>query len=95
MRVLKKRKIKLKFKLILLACFLVYTGIAIYTQQMNITSLQNEKKELAEEYKQAQADYDRLEHQNTYMYTKSYIENTARDKFGLAYEDEIILEPKE
>lgn len=94
MRVFKKRKIKLKFKLILLACFLLYTGIAIYTQQANISFLQDEKKELTAEYEQAQADYDRLEHQSSYMYTDEYIENTARDKFGLTYEGEIIMEPE-
>ncbi len=93
MRVLKRRKIKLKFKLILLACFLAYTGIAIYAQQMNINFLQNEKAELTDQYEKAQADYDRLEHQSSYMYTEKYIENTARDKFGLIYEGEIILEP--
>lgn len=94
MRALKKRKIKLKFKLILLACFLLYTGFAIYSQQMNISYLQNEKNELAQQYEQAQADLDRLEHQSSYMSTDKYVENTARDKFGLAYEDEIILGPE-
>lgn len=94
MRVLKKRKVKFKFKLILLACFLVYTGIAIYTQQMNIDFLRNEKQQLNEKYEQAQADYDRLKHQSSYMYTDKYVENAARDKFGLTYEGEIIMEPE-
>jgi cell division protein FtsL len=95
MRVKKKRKIKLRFKLILLACFLAYTGYAIYAQQMNINGLQQEKQTLTEQYQQAQSDLNRLEHQRRYMGTDKYVEDAAREKFGLTYEDEIILEPKE
>lgn len=95
MNVKKKRKIKLRFKLILLACFLAYMGFAIYTQQINIQGLQQEKEALTEQYKQAEADLSRLEHQSRYMGTDKYVEDAARDKFGLTYEGEIIMEPQE
>lgn len=90
----KKRKMGLKFKLILLACFLVYTGYAIYSQQANIDALQQEKSELNQRYEQAEADLSRLEHQSKYMDTDKYVEDAAREKFGLTYEGEIILAPK-
>jgi cell division protein DivIC len=89
----RKRKITFRFKLILLACFLVYTGISIYTLQVNIGDLNIKKQELTQQYAQAQEDLSRLEHQNEYMNTDDFIENTAREKLGLAYEGEIILEP--
>jgi cell division protein FtsB len=95
MRVFKKRKIGLKFKLIVLACFLVYMGIAIYTQQMNIGYLQNEKDDLNQQYEQAEADLSRLQSKSDFMYTDKYAEDAARDKFGLTYNGEIILEPKQ
>lgn len=95
MRVSKKRKVGLRFKLILLACFLVYAGIAIYTQQMNITYLQNEKADLKQQYEQAEADLSRLQHKSEYMGTDKYAEDAAREKFGLTYNGEIILEPEQ
>jgi cell division protein DivIC len=94
MKIAIKRKVTFKFKLILLTCFLVYTGIAIYTQQVNIADLSAGKQELTQQYAQAQEDLSRLEHQYEYMNTEDYIENTAREKLGLAYDGEIILEPK-
>lgn len=95
MRVLKKRKIGLKFKLILLACFLVYAGIAIYMQQANIGYLQNEKASLEQQYEQAEADLSRLQHKSDYMNTDKYAEDAAREKFGLTYNGEIIMEPQQ
>lgn len=91
---MKKRKVKLRFKLILLACFLAYTGIAIYTQQNNIGKLVAEQQTLTEQYNQMQTDLSRLQHKEEYMDTKEYVENTARDKFGLVYDGELIFETK-
>lgn len=95
MKVKKKRKIGLKFKLILLACFLAYAGFAIFTQQANINALQKEKQQLNQQFEQAEADLNRLQHQSKYMDTDSYAEDAAREKFGLTYEGEMILEPEE
>ena len=92
---MKKRKVKLRFKLLLLAFFLVYAGVSIYTQQVNINTLLTEKETLNQEYEQAQTELSRLQHQSEYMNSESYVENTAREKFGLAYEDEIIFESEE
>ncbi len=76
----------------LLACFLAYTGFAIYSQQTNIGKLQQEQQALTLQYEQMQTDLSRLQHKSEYMGTKDYIENQARDKFGLVYEGELIFE---
>lgn len=94
MKSLKKRRVTFKFKLIMLACFLVYIGIAIFTQQANIADLSAKKQELTQQYAQVQEDYSRLEHEKEYMGTDDYIKNTARNKLGLVYDNEIILEPE-
>lgn len=87
----KKRRITFRFKLMLLAFFLVYTGVSIYVQQMNIHTLEEQQKALGEQYAQKQAELYRLEHKSEYMSTEKYIENTAREKLGLVYEDELII----
>ena len=87
----KKRRITFRFKLMLLAFFLVYTGVSIYVQQMNIHTLEEQQKALSEQYAQKQTELYRLEHKSEYMSTEKYIENTAREKLGLVYEDELII----
>ncbi len=95
MRVKKKRKIGLKFKLIILACFLIYAGVAVYMQQMNIGYLNKEKDSLKQQYEQAEADLSRLQHKSAYMSTEKYAEDAAREKFGLTYNGELILESQQ
>ena len=88
---MKKRSVKLRFKLLLLAVFLAFTAFSIYTQQVNIGGLQAKQEALNTQYEQAQMELQRLQDQNDYMNTKDYIEDTARERFGYAYEDEIII----
>lgn len=92
---MKKRTIKPRFKFIILAVFLAYAGIAIYGQQVKINQLKSEQEALTQAVEQAETDLSRLEHRSEYMNTSEYVENTAREKFGLVYEDEIIIEPEE
>ncbi len=89
---MKKRKIKLRFKLLILAVLLAYTGFSIYTQQNNIEQLMDEKEALISQYEQAQTDLSRLQHRSEFMSTEKYIENTAREKFGFVYDGEIVIE---
>ncbi len=89
---MKNRKIKLRFKLIMLACFLAYTGFAIFSQQANISKLLEEQQALTQQYEQMQTDISRLQYRSEYIKTKDYVENEARQKFGLVYDGELILE---
>ncbi len=92
---MKKRKIKFRFKLLLLTLFLVYAGISICLQQENIGMLLDEQKALNERYEEAQTELERLEHKNEYMNTEKYVENAAREKLGLAYKDELVITPED
>ncbi len=76
----------------MLAIFLVFIGVSVYAQQLNILELEEKKQQLAQEYEQTQQELYRLENKSEYMNTNDYIEDTAREKLGLAYEDEIIIE---
>jgi cell division protein DivIC len=89
---MKNRKVKLRFKLLILAVFLVYAGIAIFGQQTKIDELKAKQEALTIEAEQAQTELNRLEHKKAYMNTNEYIENTARERFGLVYENELILQ---
>ncbi len=88
----KKRTIKPRFKFLILVIFLAYAGMTIYGQQTKIESLQSQQLQLEESVEEAQTQLSRLEHKSEYMNTNEYIENAAREKFGLAHEDELIFE---
>jgi len=90
---MKKRKVKLRFKFLILAIFLVYAGITIFGQQTKIDDLKSAQEDLTISAEQAQTDLDRLEHKSQYMNTNEYVENAARERFGLVYDDELIFEP--
>jgi cell division protein FtsL len=92
---MRKRTIKPRFKFLLLAVFLAYAAFAIYGQQVKINELKTEQEALTQSIEQAETDYSRLEHKSEYMNTSEYVENTAREKFGLAYEDELIIETED
>lgn len=92
---MKKRRMKFRFKLLLLAAFLVYAGVTIYGQQVKINALQDQQETLTQTAEQVQTELDRLEHKSEYLNTEEYVENTAREKFGLTYENEIVIQPGE
>ncbi len=92
---MKKRKVRLKFKLLLLALFLVYVGVSVFFQQGDINALLAEQKSLNDQYEATQTELERLQHKNEYMSTQEYIENEARDKFGFVYGDEYVLTPSD
>ena len=50
---------------------------------------------LEEQYKQEQERTTEIEEFKAYTKTKKYIEDMAREKLGLVYNDEILFEPEE
>lgn len=79
----------------LLAFFLIYVGVSIYIQQMNINTLLDEQKALSEQYEQTKIEKERLDHKSEYMNTQDYVENEAREKFGFVYDNEYVFTPAE
>ena len=50
---------------------------------------------LEEQYQKEQKRSTEIESFKAYTKTKKYIEDMAREKLGLVYEDEILFEPEE
>ena len=84
------------FKIIALAVLVLFVVIAY-----NSVSLQKEKRALEKQYSELQENLqseqersEQLEDRAAYMQTIRYIEEIAREKLGLVYEDEIIFRPE-
>ena len=91
----RKRRTSLYLVMLLIGLFLgtlVVQGVSLRANCKKLaaqqTELQQKKKELKKEKKQIQEKKD-------YMETDEYIEDLAREKFGLVYNNEIIFKAKE
>lgn len=89
-----RKKRNTGFKLIAFVILLLF-GIVTY----NRSALEEERKEKEAELHNLQLVYAReqertleLNEEKAYRQTKKYIEELAREKIGLVYEDEIIFE---
>ena len=71
--------------------------VAINNYQLNnkLASYQEKEKMLTEQIEQEQKRSEEIEEFRKYTKTKKYIEEIAREKLGLVYEDEIIIQTDE
>ncbi len=71
--------------------FCATLGIHSISLKANCLELQKQKQELQQKKDELQKEKKSIQEQKAYMQTDEYIENAAREKFGLVYEDEIIF----
>ena len=78
--------------LLLLCGFMVYQRIALEEQRSEYAA---QLSDMNKEKKKLQKEADSIEEHKAYVRTKSYIEQVAREKLGLVYENEIIFEAED
>ena len=76
---------------------LVICGVVAYKRVM----LEQDERKVEEAYQAALKQYEKqeareeeLDNLEIYIQTKKFIEDMAREKFGLVYENEIIFQPE-
>ena len=91
-----KRRVTLKFKLLILAVCLVYAAILYAQQSALLDGLNKEKAQLQKTFEQQAIVNAQLENHAQFSNSDAYIEKTAREKLGWVKEDEIkFLEEEE
>lgn len=93
----KKEKRKNGLKIIALAVLVLFGVIAYnsYQLQAEKRALENRYSELQEQLQEEEERSVLLTERRAYMQTIRYIEEMAREKLGLVYEDEVIFRPEE
>lgn len=91
------RKTKKRTGLFTTMCLvLMICGIIVY-QKENLdkkrTTYQERDKVLQEQIDAETERAEEIEERRAYVQTKKYIEEVAREKLGLVYKNEIILDP--
>lgn len=85
----KKRRITLKFKLLILLACLVYAGVLFVDQSTLLSSLDKEKAALQEQFDQQALVNSELQNEAQFTNSDAYIEKAAREKLGWVKKDEI------
>lgn len=83
--------------------FLVMTVVLLFCGTLAIHSislkadcqtLEEQKRKLETKKDELEKEKKSIQEQEAYMQTNEYIEQVAREKFGLVYEDEIIFKAR-
>lgn len=73
------------------ALIIVTVGVASISLQQKLDSYAAQKSDLEEQIAEEEQRSEDLETQSTYVQTDQYVEDTAREKLGMAKDNEIIF----
>ena len=96
-RVRKKRQNRIGMTLVLTVLLLMMLVVSYNTRQMKekLAVYQQKERSLTEQLEAEKERSEEIEEFKKYTGTKKYIEETAREKLGLVYEDEILIKTEE
>jgi cell division protein DivIC len=69
-------------------------GFQSISLRANCQTLSEQKQELEDKKTELQKEKESIQEQKAYMQTDDYIEQVAREKFGLVYDNEIVFKAK-
>lgn len=84
----------------MLVAFLLVTviGIALWNGKQSLAAknveYESQKAVLQEKIKEQEIRQDELVQYKKYIQTKKFVEEVAKDKFGLLYPDELVFKPE-
>ena len=81
--------------LAILVFMMLVVSISKYKLNTKLASYREKEKMLMEQIEEEQKRTEEIEEFRKYTKTKKYIEEIAREKLGLVYEDEIIIQTDE
>lgn len=90
-----KRKKKKRSYVTIAIIVLFVCGIVTYQKYQLVDTLEQNKKQLSALEAEKEAllkEQEEISDYEAYVQTKKYIEEVAREKLGLVYEDEIIFQ---
>jgi cell division protein FtsB len=93
----RRRQSRIGIFLIVLAMLatVIASGVRVAHLRAKSQRLAVTERQLEDDIDEAKKEAEALEEKEKYMQTKKYIEDEAKDKLGLVYPDEIVIEPRE
>ena len=92
-----RRKKRMEFKLVLAAvfCLLLVASFGKLRLQQKNDAYRQQQEELLAEISEEQERTKEIEELKKYVQTKKYVEEVAKERLGLVYEDEILFKAEE
>lgn len=87
----KKRRTGLYLVIVVVGMFMTTLFVQGYGLKNNCEKLATEQTQLIEKKKSLEKEQEQIKEKSEYMKTDKYIEDVAREKFGLVYDNEIIF----
>lgn len=81
--------------MVIVIAFLMVMTIQIGRLKEKDATYAAQEKELQQQYEEEQARAEKIDETAAYMKSNEYIEDVAKSKLGLAYENEIIFKERE
>ena len=91
-----KRKKRMEFRLVLAAvfCLLLVASFGKLRLQQKNETYQQQEEELLAQISEEEERTEEIEELKKYVQTKKYVEEVAKERLGLVYEDEFFLKGK-
>ncbi len=89
----RRRRTSLYLVMLVVGVFLATLVIQGAGLRADCQRLETEQSQLVQKKKNLQKEQEKIKEKEDYMKTDEYIEDIAREKFGLVYDNEIIFKP--
>ncbi len=79
--------------IVIAVAFLLCTSLGVHCVALSseVTELNEKQEELAQKKEELFKEKESISEEKEYMQTNEYVEDVAREKLGLVYEDEIVF----
>lgn len=93
-RIRRKNRTGLFLVMTVVLLFCGTLGLRSISLRADCQSLEEQKQELEAKKADLEKEKESIQEQQAYMQTDEYVEQVAREKFGLVYDNEIIFKAK-
>lgn len=93
-RIRRKNRTGLFLVMTVVLLFCGTLGLHSISLRADCQSLEEQKQELEDKKAELKKEKESIQEQQAYMQTDEYVEQVAREKFGLVYDNEIIFKAK-
>lgn len=91
MRRRRRNRTGLYLVMTVLFLFCASLGFHSFSLRAECQGLQKQQEELKQKKEDLKKEKSSIQEQKKYMETNEYVENTAREKFGLVYDNEVVF----
>lgn len=91
----KRKRMELNIVIVTVLCLLLVASVGRARLQRKSEAYQQREEELLAEIESEQKRTEEIEELGKYVQTKKYVEEVAKERLGLVYEDEILFKATE